>query len=145
MKSNDKAVEEARDKPGLLVDKDTAQIIILMSVQSNPQLKLKFGNLDIAEIEMNGVKLTYQENAFMVKDNIYEFSDVFINFLANPSIKYGEIEEDENKIKRFLFDNEYDLGKGDKISARYRAIKRIIGVKDDLYARRLNSKANPNC
>ena len=57
MKSKCKTVEEAaRDKPGLLVDKDTAQIINLMSVQSNPQLKLKFGNLDIAEFEMNGVK-----------------------------------------------------------------------------------------
>ena len=44
MKSNGKAVEEARDKPGLLVDKDTAQTINLMSVQSNPQLKL---NLEI--------------------------------------------------------------------------------------------------
>ena len=55
MKSNGKAVEEARDKPGLLVDKDTTQIFNLMSVQSNPQLKLKFGNLDIGEFEMNGV------------------------------------------------------------------------------------------
>ena len=36
MKSSDKAVEEARDKPGMLVDKDTAQIIKLISVQSNP-------------------------------------------------------------------------------------------------------------
>ena len=56
MKSNGKAVEEARDKPVLLVDKDTAQIINLMSVQSKPQIKLKFGNLDIAEFEMNDVK-----------------------------------------------------------------------------------------
>ena len=71
MKSNGKAVEEARDKPGLLVDKDKAQIINLMSVQSNPQLKLKFGNLDIGEFQMNGVKLIYQENAFIVNDNIY--------------------------------------------------------------------------
>ena len=139
MKSNGKALDEARDKPGLLVDKDTAQIIYLMSVQSNPQLKLKFGILDIVEFEMNSVKLIYQENAFIVKDNIYEFSDVFINFLTNPNIKYGEIEEDENKIKRFLFDIGYDLGKGDKKSARYRAIKRIIGVKDDVYGRGLNS------
>ena len=45
MKSNAKAGEEARDKRGLSVDKDTAQIINLMSVQSNPQLKLKIGNL----------------------------------------------------------------------------------------------------
>ena len=139
MKSNDKAVERARDKPGLLEDKDTAQMINLMSVQSNPQLKLKFGNLDIGQFEVNGVKLIYQENAFIVKDNIYDFSDVFINFLTNPYIKYGEIEEDENKIKRFLRDIGYDLGKGDKKSARYRAIKRIIGVNEDVYGRGLNS------
>ena len=142
MKSNGKAVEEARDKPGILVDKDTAQIINLMSVQSNPQLKLKFGNLDIGEFEMNGVKLIYKENSFIVKDNIYEFSDEFINFLTNPNIKHGEIEEDENKIKRFLKDIRYDLGKGDKKSARYRTIKRIMGANDDVYGRGLNS--NPN-
>ena len=59
MKSNGKAVEEARDKPGMLVDKDTAQIINLLSVQSNPQLNLNFGNLEIGEFEMNGVKLIY--------------------------------------------------------------------------------------
>ena len=144
MKSNDKAVEKARDKPGLLVDKDAAQIINLMSVQSNPQLKLKFGNLDIGEFEMNGVKLIYQENAFIVKNNIYELSDEFINFLTNPNIEYGEIEEDENKIIKFLFDMAYDLGKRDKKSARYRAIKRIMGVKDDVYGRGLISNPNPN-
>ena len=44
-----------------------------MSVQSNSQLKLKFVNLDICEFEMNGVKLIYQANSFIVKDNIYEF------------------------------------------------------------------------
>ena len=60
MKSNGEAVEESRDKPGMLVDEDTAQIINLMSVQSNPQLKLKFGILDIGDFEMNGVKLIYQ-------------------------------------------------------------------------------------
>ena len=73
VKSNDKAVEKARDKPGMLVDKDAAQIINLMSVQSNSQLKLKFVNLDIGEFEMNGVKLIYQENSIIVKDNKYEF------------------------------------------------------------------------
>ena len=71
---------------------------------------------------------------------------MFINFHTNPNIKYGEIKEDENKIKRFLFDNGYDLGKRDKKSARYRAIKRIIGVKDDVYGRGLNSAPDQgNC
>ena len=101
MKSSE-AVEEARDKPGIIVDKDTAHIINLMSVQSNPQLKLLFGNLDVGEFEMNGVKVTYQENSFIVKDNIYEFSDGFIDFLTNPNVKYSDIDQDENKIKRFF-------------------------------------------
>ena len=128
----------------MLVDKDTAHFINLISFQSNPQLKLKFVNLDIGEFEMNDVKLVYQEIAFIVEDNIYELSDEFINFLTNPNIKHGEIEEDENKIKRFLKDIRYDLGKGDKKRARYRTIKRIIGVKDDVFGRGLNSNPKPN-
>ena len=67
---------------------------------------------------MNGVKLIYQENPFIDKDNIFELSDEFINFLTNPNIKHGEIEEDENKIKRFLKDIRYHLAKGDKKRAR---------------------------
>ena len=55
-------------------------------------------------------------------------------------VKSGKIK----KIKSFLKDIRYDLGKGDKKSARYRAKKRIIGVRDDVYGRCLNSKANPN-
>ena len=71
-------------------------------------------------------------------------SDEFINFLTNPNIKHGEIEEDEKKIKRFLKDIRYDLGKGDKKSARYRTIKCIIVAKDDVYGRGLNSNRDPN-
>ena len=37
-----------------------------MTIQSNPQLKILFGNLDNAEFEMNGVKLTYQENSLRI-------------------------------------------------------------------------------
>ena len=42
-----------------------------MTIQSNPQLKLLFGNLDIGEFEMNGVKVTYQENSFLVKNIMF--------------------------------------------------------------------------
>ena len=54
---------------------------------------------------------------------IYEFLDGLINLLTNPDVSYGGIVEDENKIKRFLLDIRYDLGKGDKRSSRYRTIK----------------------
>ena len=71
-----------------------------MGNQSNPQLKLKFGDLVNGEFQMNGVKVTY-----------HDFSDGFINFLTNPNVNYGEIDEDENKIKRFSLDIRYDIGK----------------------------------
>ena len=48
----------------------------------------------------------------------------------------------KTKLKGFLKNIRYDLGKGDKESARYRAIKRIMGAKDDVYGRGINS--NPN-
>ena len=124
------AVEEARDKPGIIVDKDTAHIIHLMTNQSNPQLKLMLGDLDIGEYKTNGVEVTYQKNAFMVRDNIYEFSDGLINFLTNPDVTNSDIREDENKIKKFLLGIGYDMGTGDKKISRYRTMIRKLGIKD---------------
>ena len=95
--------------------------------------------LDPGEFEMNGVKLTFiVKDSFIVRDNIYEFSDGFINFFTNPNVTYDDkIEEDENKIKRFLFDIGYDIGKGDKRSSRYGTIKRILEDKEKYYGRGL--------
>ena len=98
-----------------------------------PQLKFLLGCSDIDEFVLNGVKVTYQENSIIVKDIIYEFSVVFINFLTNPNVTYGDIEGDENKIKRFLIDMRYNIGKGDKISSRYKTIKFILGDKEKIY------------
>ena len=66
---------------------------------------------------MNGVNITLEQGAFLVKDNIYEFSDRFTNFLTNPHALFdGDIKE--NKIKRCLLDMRYDFRKGDKKSSR---------------------------
>ena len=82
---------------------------------------------------------------FLVRDNVYEFSEGFTDFLTKSNVTYDDnIEEDENKIERFLKDIRYDLGNGDKKSARYRTIKGIMGVKDDVLGRGLNSNPNPN-
>ena len=94
---------------------------------------------------MNGVDITLEQGAFLVRDNVYEFSEGFTDFLTKSNVTYDDkVEEDENKIKRFLKDIRYDLGKGDKKSARYRTIKRIMGAKDDVYGRGLNSNPDPN-
>ena len=79
---------------------------------------------------MNDVDKTLEQGAFLFKDNIYEFSDGVINFLTKSNVTYDDnIEEDENKTKKFIKDIRYDVGKGDKKSARYRTIKRIMGYK----------------
>ena len=94
---------------------------------------------------MNGVDITLEQGAFLVRDNVYEFSEGFTDFLTKSNVTYDDnIDVGENKIKRFLKDISYDLGKGDKKSARYRTIKRIMGAKDDLYGRGLNSNPDPN-
>ena len=41
------------------------------------------------------------------------------------------------KIKRFVFDIEYDIGKGDKRSSRYRTVKRILEEKEKNYGKGL--------
>ena len=92
---------------------------------------------------MNGVDITLEQGAFLVRDNVYEFSEGYTDFFTKTNVTYDDkVEEDENKIKRFLKDIRYDLAKGDKKSASYRTIKRIMEVRDDIFGRGLNG--NPN-
>ena len=137
------AVDETQDIAPDYVDTKTAQLLHDMGVQTNPQLKLDLVDLPTRRYKMNGVDIPLEQVALIVKDNIYEFSGDFMNFVTKHNIRCGEIEKKGNKIKKFLFDIGYDLGKGDK-KARYRAIKCIIGLKDDVYVRGLNSTPNSN-
>ena len=116
-----------------------------MGAQTNPQLKLELVDLPTRRSEMNGVNITLEQGAFLVRDNVYEFSEGFTDFLTKTNVTYDDnIEEHKNKIKRFLKDIRYDVGKGDKKSARYRTMNRIMGVEDDVFGRGLNSNPNPN-
>ena len=92
-----------------------------MGAQTDPQLKLELVDLPSRRYKMNGVDITLEQGAFLVRDNVYEFSEGFTDFLTKSNVTYDDkVEEDENKIKRFLKDIRYDLGKGDKKSAGYR-------------------------
>ena len=116
-----------------------------MGAQTNPQLKLELVDLPTGRYKTNGVNISLEQGAFLVRNNVYEFSEGFTDFLTKSNVTYHDnIGEDENKIKRFLKDIRYYVRKGDKKSARYRTIKRITGVKDDVFGRGLNSNPNPN-
>ena len=134
-----------QDIAPVFVDTKTAKLLHDMGAQTNPQLKLELIDLPTRRYKMNGVDITLEQGAFLVRDNVYEFSEGFTDFLTKSNVTYDDnIKEDENKIKRFLKDIRYDLGKGDKKSARYRTIKRIMGAKNDVYGRGLNSNPDPN-
>ena len=134
-----------QDIAPVFVDTKTAKLLHEMGAQTNPQLKLELIDLPTRRYKMNDVDIKLEQGAFLVRDNVYEFSEGFTDILTKSNITYDDnIEEDENKIKKFLKDIRYDLGKGDKKSARYRTIKRIMGGKDDVYGRGLNSNPDPN-
>ena len=134
-----------QDIAPVFVDTKTAKLLHDMGAQTNPQLKLEIIDLPTRRYKMNGADIILEQGAFLVRDNVYEFSEGFTDFPTKSNVTYDDnIEEDEYKIKRFLFDIRYDLGKGDKKSARYRTIKRIMGAKDDVYGRGLNSNPDPN-
>ena len=132
-----------QDIAPVYVDKKTAKLFHDMWAQTNPQLKLELVDLPSRRYKMNGVDTTLEQGAFLVRDNVYEFSEGFTHFLTKSNVTYDDkVEEDENKIKRFLKDIRYDLGKGDRKSARYRTIKRIMEVRDDIFGRGLNGDPN---
>ena len=103
------AVEETQDIAPVYVDTKTAKLLHDMGAQTNPQLKLELVDLPSRRYKMNGVDITLEQGAFLVRDNVYEFSEGFTDFLTKSNVTYDDkVEEDENKIKRFLKDIRYD-------------------------------------
>ena len=136
-------IKQTQDIAPVYVDTKTAKLLHDMGAQTNPQIKLELVDLPSRRYKMNGVDITLEQGAFLVRDDVYEFLEGFTDFLTKSNVTYDDkVEEDENKIKRFLKDIRYDLGKGDKKSARYRTIKRLMEVRDDIFGRGLNG--NPN-
>ena len=136
-------IKQTQDIAPVYVDTKTAKLLHDMGAQTNPQLKLELVDLPSRRYKMNGVDINLEQGAFLVRDNAYEFSEGFTDFLTKTNVTNDDkVEEDENKIKRFLKDIRYDLGKRDKKSARYRTIKRMMEVRDDIFGRGLNG--NPN-
>ena len=51
---------------------------------------------------MNGVDITLEQGAFLVRDNVYEFSKGFTDFLTKSNVTYDDkVEEDEKNEKGF--------------------------------------------
>ena len=136
-------IKQTQDIAPVYVDTKTAKLLHDMGAQTNPQLKLELVDLPSRRYKMNGVDINLEQGAFLVRDNVHEFSEGFTDFFTKTNLTYDDkVEEDENKIKRFLKEIRYHLGKRDRKSASYRTIKCIMEVRDDIFGRGLNG--NPN-
>ena len=103
MKLLEELLEELNTKRlQLTVDTDTAYIIHSMLSQSYPPVEIKTQRFEQGEFTMNSVIVILEEDAFLVRDNIFDLSDGLINFLTNRDVLYGDNEEEETIIKRFF-------------------------------------------
>ena len=94
-------IKETQDMAPVFVDTKTAKILHKMGGQTNPQLKLNLEDLPTRRYKMIDVDITLARSAFLVKGKIYEFSEGFSDFITKTNVLYEDIEEDENKTKRF--------------------------------------------
>ena len=79
-------IKETQDIAPVFVDTKTAKILHKMGDQTNPQLKLNLLDLPARRYKMNDVDITLEQSAFLDKDNIYEFSEGFTDFLTKSNV-----------------------------------------------------------
>ena len=66
-------IKQTQDTAPVFVDTKTAKLFHDMGAQTNPQLKLELVELPCRRYKMNGVDITLEQVAFLVRDNVYEF------------------------------------------------------------------------
>ena len=95
-------IKQTQDIAPVYVDTKTVQILHDMGAQTNPQLKLELIDLPTRRYKMNGVDITLEQGAFLVRDNVYEFSEGFTDFLTKSNVTYDDnVEEMKTKLKDF--------------------------------------------
>ena len=83
-------IKQTQDIAPVYVDTKTAKFLHDMGAQTNPQLKLELVDLPSRRYKMNGVDITLEQGAFLVRDNVYEFSEGFTDFLTISNVTYDD-------------------------------------------------------
>ena len=79
-------IKATQDIAPVFVDTKTSKLLHDMGAQTNPQLKLELVDLPSRRYTMNGVDITLEQSVFLVRDNVYEFSEGFTDFLTKSNI-----------------------------------------------------------
>ena len=81
-------IKETQDIEPVFVDTKTAKLLHDMGAKTIPQLKLELVDLPTRRYKMNGVNITLEQGAFLVRNNVYEFSEGFTDFLTKSNVTY---------------------------------------------------------
>ena len=63
-------IRQTQDMAPFYVDTKTAKLLHDMGAQTNPQLKLELVDLPSRRYKLNGVDITLEQGAFLVRDNV---------------------------------------------------------------------------
>ena len=63
-------IKQTQDIAPVFVDTKTAKLLHDMGARTNPQLKLELIELPTRRYKMNGVDITLEQGAFLVRDNV---------------------------------------------------------------------------
>ena len=64
-------IKQTQDIAPVYVETKTGKLLHDMGAQTNPQLKLELVDLPSRRYKMNGVDITLEQGAFLVRDNVY--------------------------------------------------------------------------
>ena len=68
-------IKQTQNIAPVYVDTKTVQLLHDMGAQTNPQLKLELVDLPTRRYKLNGVDIILEQGEFLVRDNVYEFSE----------------------------------------------------------------------
>ena len=88
-------------------------ILLLIGIQTNKQLEFKKIDQNSNKFKINGVDVSLAPNGIRLKSRVHDFSKGFSMFVTHTNVTKLDIRGEENKIRLFLSDINYNRRRGD--------------------------------
>ena len=91
-----------------IVDNDMIDLHLLMGKETNKQLELKLVDPNSNKFKINGVDVSLVPDGINIKSRVYDFLGVSLWFFINKDVTQKDIRGEENIIRLFLGDINYN-------------------------------------
>ena len=100
-------------------------ILLLMGELTNKQLELKSIDPTSNKFKINGIDVSLAPNGRKIKNRVCDFCRIFTLFVTKKDVTQKDIRGEENKIRLFLSDINYNRNRADIKIYRVKLIRRI--------------------